>query len=243
MTRDHGSSTRSGPADARGAPRCPERRGERPYPPLSRHAASRSATTSEAGWRRCGSPGQIEATDAFALGLSLVPSGQTLNRTLGITPSRPCSPRFRPPQHRTPPMRSNGSRRGRTFRDRARFVCHKVFPPTAYMASSYPRATLAGRPARSPTRHAGCGSRRQLRPSLRAWREARRASRGSGPPATDRAARLRRRAVSTGPARPAPAPCSPPGRTATGSAAAAPPPSRRGSAPPTTRPRRRRAPP
>ena len=66
------------------------------------------------------------------------------------------------------------------LRTRALFAWHKIFPPKAYMLSSYPQAgTRVGLLVAYPARWWWLA--RQLRPSVRAWREARGSTRHSGP--------------------------------------------------------------
>lgn len=123
----------------------------------------------------------IEATDAFALGLSLVPSGQALNSTLGIAPSASVLTALRAASAPNTAHAIEWLATRMTFRDRARFVVHKIFPPAAYMASSYPAAhSRGGLLLAYPARWIWLA--RQLPPSLRAWRQAREASRRPGPP-------------------------------------------------------------
>jgi hypothetical protein len=123
----------------------------------------------------------IEATDAFALGLSLVPSGQALNSTLGIAPSASVLTALRAASAPNTAHAIEWLATRMTFRDRARFVLHKIFPPAAYMASSYPAAhSRGGLLLAYPARWIWLA--RQLPPSLRAWRQAREASRRPGPP-------------------------------------------------------------
>ena len=123
----------------------------------------------------------IEATDAFALGLSLVPAGQALNRRFGITPSASVLTALKAASAPNTAHAVEWFATRRTYRDRARFVFHKIFPPAAYMESSYPSAhSRGGLLLAYPTRWLWLA--RQLPPSLKAWREARRTSRRSTPP-------------------------------------------------------------
>jgi hypothetical protein len=122
----------------------------------------------------------IEATDAFALGLSLVPTGQALNRRFGIKPSASVLTALRAASAPNTAHAVEWFATRRTYRDRARFVVHKIFPPAAYMESSYPSAhSRGGLLLAYPTRWLWLAS--QLAPSLKAWTEARRASRNSDP--------------------------------------------------------------
>jgi hypothetical protein len=115
----------------------------------------------------------IEATDAFALGLSLVPSGQALNRTLGIMPSGSVLTALKAASAPNAAHAIEWLATRITYRDRARFVFHKIFPPVAYMESSYPSVHSGGGLLLAyPARWVWLA--RQLRPSLRAWRQARR---------------------------------------------------------------------
>jgi hypothetical protein len=124
---------------------------------------------------------EIEATDAFALGLSLVSLGQALNRTLGITPSASVLTALKAASAPNTAHAIEWFATRRTYRDRARFVLHKVFPPVAYMESSYPSAhSRGGLLLAYPTRWVWLA--RQLVPSLQAWLEARRTSRRPRPP-------------------------------------------------------------
>lgn len=123
----------------------------------------------------------IEATDAFALGLSLVPLGQALNGMLGITPSASVLTALKAASAPNTAHAIEWFATRTTYRDRARFVLHKVFPPVAYMESSYPSAhSRGGLLLAYPTRWVWLA--RQLVPSLQAWMEARRTSRRSRPP-------------------------------------------------------------
>ena len=122
----------------------------------------------------------IKATDAFALGLSLVPSGQALNRALGITPSASVLSALKAASAPNTAHAIEWLATRRTYGDRARFVFHKIFPPAAYMESSYPGAhSRGGLLLAYPARWLWLA--RQLPPSLLAWRQARKTSRGSGP--------------------------------------------------------------
>jgi len=117
----------------------------------------------------------IEATDAFALGLSLVPSGLALNWRLGIAPSASVLTALRAASAPNTAHAIEWLATRKSFGDRARFVLHKAFPPTEYMASSYPNAhSRGGLLLAYPTRWIWLA--RQLPPSLRAWRQARRDS-------------------------------------------------------------------
>jgi hypothetical protein len=123
----------------------------------------------------------IGATDAFALGLSLVPTGQALNRALGITPSASVLTALKAASAPNSAHAIEWLATRVTHRDRARFVLHKIFPPAAYMESFYPSAhSRGGLLLAYPTRWLWLA--RQLRPSLRAWMDARRTSRRSTPP-------------------------------------------------------------
>ena len=120
----------------------------------------------------------IGATDAFALGMSLVPAGHELNRVLGITPSRSVLSELRAASAPNTAHAVEWFATRMTYRDRAGFVLHKVFPPAAYMASSYPGAhSRGGLLLAYPARWLWLA--RELPPSLRAWRRARRSSRGT----------------------------------------------------------------
>ena len=120
----------------------------------------------------------IEATDAFALGLSLVPSGEALNGALGITPSGSVLTALKAASAPNSAHAIEWLVTRISFRDRARFVLHKIFPPAAYMESSYPSAhSRGGLLVAYPARWLWLA--RQLTPSLLAWRRARAASRRS----------------------------------------------------------------
>jgi hypothetical protein len=120
----------------------------------------------------------IQATDAFALGLSLVPAGQALNGTLAITPSVSVLTALKAASAPNSAHAIEWLATRVTYRDRARFVLHKIFPPAAYMESSYPSAhSRGGLLVAYPARWLWLA--RQLRPSLLAWRQAREASRRS----------------------------------------------------------------
>lgn len=123
---------------------------------------------------------EIGATDAFALGLSLIPSGQALNLTLGITPGSSVMAALRASSAPNTAHALEWLATRETFRDRARFVLHKVFPPRAYMTSSYARAHSRGGLLLSyPVRWLWLVS--QLPSSLKAWHRARLISRHSDP--------------------------------------------------------------
>jgi hypothetical protein len=123
----------------------------------------------------------IDATDAFALGLSLVPSGRALNRTLGIMPTASVLTALKAASAPNTAHAIEWLATRVTYRDRARFVFHKIFPPVAYMESSYPSAhSRGGLLLAYPARWVWLA--RQLAPSVQAWREARRTSRRSTPP-------------------------------------------------------------
>jgi Uncharacterised nucleotidyltransferase len=122
----------------------------------------------------------IRAIEAFSLGLSLVTSGRELNRKLGITPHPSVLGSLRATSAPNTAHALEWFATRPDIRTRAVFVWHKIFPPKAYMLSSYPKAgsrvgLLAAYPAR------WLWLTRQFRPSLRAWRDARRISRRSGP--------------------------------------------------------------
>jgi hypothetical protein len=120
----------------------------------------------------------IEATDALALGLSLVPSGQELNKKLGITPSASVLTALKAASAPNSAHAIEWLATRITYGDRARFVLHKIFPPAAYMESSYPSAhSRGGLLVAYPARWLWLA--RQLRPSLLAWRQAREQSRRS----------------------------------------------------------------
>jgi hypothetical protein len=122
----------------------------------------------------------IEATDAFALGLSLVPPGQTLNRRFGIMPSASVLTALKAASAPNTAHAVEWFATRRTYRDRTRFVVHKIFPPAAYMESSYPSAhSRGGLLLAYPTRWLWLA--RQLAPSLKAWKQARRTSRNPNP--------------------------------------------------------------
>lgn len=120
----------------------------------------------------------IEATDAFALGLSLVPAGRALNHTLEIMPSASVLTALKAASAPNTAHAIEWLATRITYRDRARFVFHKILPPVAYMESSYPSAhSRGGLLLAYPARWVWLA--RQLRPSVRAWRQARRSSRGA----------------------------------------------------------------
>ena len=118
----------------------------------------------------------IEAADAFALGLSLVPQGQELNRELEISPSRSVLTALKTASAPNTAHAIEWLATRTTHRDRARFLLHKIFPPAAYMKSSYPNAhSRGGLLLAYPTRWLRLA--RQLPTSIQAWRQARLTSR------------------------------------------------------------------
>ena len=120
----------------------------------------------------------IDATDAFALGLSFIPTGRQLNDRLGVTPHPSVAAALSAASAPNTAHAVEWFATRPSYRDRARFVLHKVFPPKAYMLSSYPRArTQRGFLAAYPARWLWLAC--QVPPSFRAWREARRASQRS----------------------------------------------------------------
>ena len=123
----------------------------------------------------------IGAAEAFALGLSLVPAGRELNSTLEIAPHPSVLASLRATSAPNTAHALEWFATRPDVRTRARFVWHKIFPPKAYMLSSYPQArTRGGLLVAYPARWVWLAG--QFRPSLRAWREARRINRRSGPP-------------------------------------------------------------
>lgn len=129
----------------------------------------------------------IGATEAFALGLSLSPSGRALSERLRLTPSGSVSSALRATSAPNSAHALEWLATRPRARDRAGFVWHKVFPPRAYMRSSDPRAgATLGLVRAYPARWLWLACR--LQPSLRAWRHARRLN-GSGLPGTNLACR------------------------------------------------------
>lgn len=123
---------------------------------------------------------EIEAVDAFALGLSLVSAGRTLNDRFGIAPGSSVTAALRATSapNSAHALEWLATREG--FRERLRFVLHKAFPPRAYMVSSYPRAhTRTGLLLSYPARWLWLAG--QLPRSFGAWRGARRKSKGRIP--------------------------------------------------------------
>ena len=123
---------------------------------------------------------EIGATDAFALGLSLAPAGRELSRELGIAPRPTVTMALRATSAPNTAHALEWLATRASFRERARFVLHKAFPPRAYMASSYPGVrTRTGLVLSYPARWLWLA--RELPSSLRVLRQARAASNGSQP--------------------------------------------------------------
>lgn len=123
---------------------------------------------------------EIDASDALALGLSLVPAGRALNQKLGLLPGSSVTTALRATSAPNTAHALEWLVTRSSFRERCRFVLHKAFPPRAYMLSSYPGArTRTGLLLAYPARWLWLA--RQLRTSLRALRRARRASSRSHP--------------------------------------------------------------